>query len=210
MRVRVKPQSPDESVIRTRRPAALLIVSSGPQATIHPSLETSRTGLVQAKNRPRSPCFGYTPRIFVTGGNRCRPSKALSNEEHGLQLVSRWFEEVWNQGKREVIRELFPEDSVLHEGSIEVKGPEEFEKFYDRTARPVLRLPFQDRIEFREGRHGLHSLERGFQRKSQRAPGTRSPARPSCASETEDSSKPGRTGTRVSLQAQLAERAATA
>ena len=74
--------------------------------------------------------------------------QALSSEEHGLQLVSRWFEEVWNQGKREVIRELFPKDSVLHEGSIEVKGPEEFEKFYDEMHAQFSDFHFKPELSF--------------------------------------------------------------
>ena len=74
--------------------------------------------------------------------------QALSSEEHGLQLVSRWFEEVWNQGKREVIRELFPKDSVLHEGSVEVKGPEEFEKFYDEMHAQFSDFHFKTELSF--------------------------------------------------------------
>jgi predicted ester cyclase len=58
-------------------------------------------------------------------------SQALSQADQNRNLVHRWFEEVWNQGKREVIRELFLADCILHDGSKTIKGPAEFELFYD-------------------------------------------------------------------------------
>ncbi len=47
------------------------------------------------------------------------------------QFVARWFEEVWNQSKREAIHEMFPEDCILHDGRAEYRGPAEFKRFYD-------------------------------------------------------------------------------
>jgi predicted SnoaL-like aldol condensation-catalyzing enzyme len=52
-------------------------------------------------------------------------------QEAQKNMVVRWFEEVWNQGKREVIDEMFPTDCVLHDGRAEYRGPEEFKRFYD-------------------------------------------------------------------------------
>jgi len=47
------------------------------------------------------------------------------------QLMVRWFEEVWNQGRRETIHELFAENGVLHDGTATYSGPDEFCRFYD-------------------------------------------------------------------------------
>lgn len=52
--------------------------------------------------------------------------------EQNKKLVRRWFEEVWNQGRREVIDELMPTECIIYDGSKPVKGPEEFKPFYDR------------------------------------------------------------------------------
>ena len=47
-------------------------------------------------------------------------------------LIIRWFDEVWNQGKRETIDELMPEDCVIHDGDTDTKGPAEFGVFFNR------------------------------------------------------------------------------
>ena len=58
------------------------------------------------------------------------------------QLASRWFEEVWNQRRREVIRELFAAEGLAHLEGREVKGPEEFERVRDEMidAMPDLQI----------------------------------------------------------------------
>lgn len=62
----------------------------------------------------------------------------MSSATHGLiaseqnkALITRWFEEVWNQGRRETIFELMAESAVVHDGALEHRGPEEFARFYD-------------------------------------------------------------------------------
>ena len=55
----------------------------------------------------------------------------LSTTEQNKHLVHRWFEEVWNQGRREAIPELFAPDCVLHDGNVRIRGPREFEAFFD-------------------------------------------------------------------------------
>jgi predicted SnoaL-like aldol condensation-catalyzing enzyme len=55
------------------------------------------------------------------------------------QIMVRWFEEVWNQGKRETIHALFAENGVLHDGDTIFRGPDEFCRFYD-----ALRSQFSD------------------------------------------------------------------
>jgi predicted SnoaL-like aldol condensation-catalyzing enzyme len=58
-------------------------------------------------------------------------SPSLSIPEQNKQLVVRWFEEVWNQSRRDTIPELFPENGVIHDGPRQFRGPREFERFYD-------------------------------------------------------------------------------
>jgi steroid delta-isomerase-like uncharacterized protein len=45
---------------------------------------------------------------------------------------ARWFEEVWNKGRRTAITELLAPDAVLHEDDKDIVGPEGFYAFYDR------------------------------------------------------------------------------
>ncbi len=47
-------------------------------------------------------------------------------------LGRRWFELVWNQGRREAIAEMLPPDGVLHEAGADTTGPEGFYPFFDR------------------------------------------------------------------------------
>ena len=48
------------------------------------------------------------------------------------ELAKLWFEEVWNKGRREAIRELLASDAVIYDGGTTVKGPEGFYEFFDR------------------------------------------------------------------------------
>ena len=54
-----------------------------------------------------------------------------SISEQNKRLVLRWFDEVWNQGRRETIQELFAPEGALHDGLTTYHGPEEFTRFYD-------------------------------------------------------------------------------
>jgi predicted SnoaL-like aldol condensation-catalyzing enzyme len=51
--------------------------------------------------------------------------------EQNKQIMVRWFEEVWNRGRRETIHELFAQEGVLHDGSRTFSGPDEFCRFFD-------------------------------------------------------------------------------
>jgi ketosteroid isomerase-like protein len=55
----------------------------------------------------------------------------LDHQKTQKEFAARWFEEVWNQSRREAIDEMFPEDCVLHDGISEYRGPNEFKRFYD-------------------------------------------------------------------------------
>jgi predicted ester cyclase len=52
--------------------------------------------------------------------------------ESERELGRRWFELVWNQGRREAIAEMLAPDAVVHDGNSDASGPEGFYPFYDR------------------------------------------------------------------------------
>ncbi len=52
-------------------------------------------------------------------------------QEAQKRFAAKWFEEVWNQSRREAIDEMFPEDCILHDGRAQYRGPAEFKRFYD-------------------------------------------------------------------------------
>ena len=54
-----------------------------------------------------------------------------SISDQNKRLVMRWFDEVWNQGRRAAIAELYPSECVLHDGANTYCGPEEFTRFHD-------------------------------------------------------------------------------
>ena len=47
-------------------------------------------------------------------------------------LIGRWFEEVWNKGRREAIAEMLMPDAVIHDGAMSATGPVGFYPFFDR------------------------------------------------------------------------------
>jgi predicted SnoaL-like aldol condensation-catalyzing enzyme len=47
------------------------------------------------------------------------------------QVAERWFEEVWNLGRRETIDELLDPDCVIHDAGQDIVGPAGFKLFYD-------------------------------------------------------------------------------
>jgi steroid delta-isomerase-like uncharacterized protein len=49
-----------------------------------------------------------------------------------IEIAKLWFEEVWNKGRREAIRELLEPDAVIYESSEAIRGPEGFYPFFDR------------------------------------------------------------------------------
>lgn len=72
----------------------------------------------------------------------------MSTEEN-IQLMRRWFQEVWNEGRTETIHELLSPDSVARGqrgGETEIHGPVEFEKFVHeiRGAFPDIRVKAED------------------------------------------------------------------
>jgi steroid delta-isomerase-like uncharacterized protein len=66
-------------------------------------------------------------------------------------LIRRWFEEVWNQGREQTIDELVAPDSVIHglgDDSKQLRGPAGFRAFYHhfRGAFSDLRVDVEDVI----------------------------------------------------------------
>lgn len=55
-------------------------------------------------------------------------------------LGRRWFEEVWNQGRRESIAEMLAPDGVIHDGGTITVGPEGFYRFYERISKTFSNL----------------------------------------------------------------------
>ena len=66
-------------------------------------------------------------------------------------LIHRWFDEVWNQGREETIDELFASEAIAHglgEAEAQVRGPAEFKTFWRslRSALPDMRIRIEDTI----------------------------------------------------------------
>ena len=59
-------------------------------------------------------------------------AEAVTTLEHNKALTRRWFDEVWNQSRRETIFDLFAPECVLYEGHTPIRGPHEFAAFHDR------------------------------------------------------------------------------
>ena len=64
---------------------------------------------------------------------------------------ARWFEEVWNKGRREAIAEMLSPDAVLHEGDTDCVGPEGFYPFYDRLTAALTEFQITVHDAFSEG-----------------------------------------------------------
>jgi steroid delta-isomerase-like uncharacterized protein len=63
--------------------------------------------------------------------------KPATNQEETMNvseqnLAKRWFEEVWNKGRREAIAEMLAPDAVIHDGDFDTVGAEGFHSFFDR------------------------------------------------------------------------------
>jgi predicted SnoaL-like aldol condensation-catalyzing enzyme len=78
-------------------------------------------------------------------------AQPLSASEQNKHLVHRWFEEVWNQGNTGVIAELFAPDCVLHEGGLQIRGPQEFERFHDSLREQFSDIRVTSGVSLSEG-----------------------------------------------------------
>lgn len=81
-------------------------------------------------------------------------SQPQTTMDHNKKLVERWFKEVWNEGRRETIHELYASNAVLHDGKNRYRGPDEFLRFYealnsqfkDISIKPILALAEGDLV----------------------------------------------------------------
>src|SRR5258706_4335006 len=72
--------------------------------------------------------------------------------EANKALAIRWFEEVWNKGRREAIDEMMSPDALIEEGGAIVKGPDGFRPFFDRISAAFsdVRITVHDAIAERD------------------------------------------------------------
>ena len=72
--------------------------------------------------------------------------------EENKQLVRRWFEEVWNNGRSELIEEMFDENGIAHGLSDDpakpIRGPKDYTPFYKqfREAFPNMMIEVEDMV----------------------------------------------------------------
>jgi len=69
--------------------------------------------------------------------------------EQNIQLVRRWFQEVWNEGRIETVHELLSPDAVARGqrgAEAEIRGPEEFVRFVHeiRGTFPDIQVTVED------------------------------------------------------------------
>src|SRR5215472_12493201 len=75
----------------------------------------------------------------------------VSIEERNKALIRRWFDEVWNQRRADLIDEFRASDAVasgLEEGRTESRGKTPFEAFHSNlsAAFPDLRMTIEDMV----------------------------------------------------------------
>jgi len=82
--------------------------------------------------------------VGSAGANQERRGMSEANKE----LAQLWFEEVWNKGRREAIRELLAPDAVVYDAGEGVRGAEGFYHFFDRmrSAFSDIHFSVQDAI----------------------------------------------------------------
>ena len=72
--------------------------------------------------------------------------------EENNQLVRRWFDEVWNNGRADAIEEMFDENGIAHglgdDPSNPIKGPRDFRPFHTvfREAFPNMNIVIEDMV----------------------------------------------------------------
>ena len=72
--------------------------------------------------------------------------------EENKQLIRRWFDEVWNNGRDDVIEELFDENGIAHglgdDPANPIKGPSGYRPFYEtfRQGFPNITVVVEDMV----------------------------------------------------------------
>jgi steroid delta-isomerase-like uncharacterized protein len=72
----------------------------------------------------------------------------VTMSETARDLGRRWFEEVWNHGRREAIAEMMAPAGIIHDGETDSTGPEGFYPFFDRINETFsqIRVTVEDAI----------------------------------------------------------------
>jgi predicted SnoaL-like aldol condensation-catalyzing enzyme len=78
-------------------------------------------------------------------------SQSISPLDQNKQLTMRWFKEVWNLGQRDTIAQLFAPDGVIYDGATIIRGPGEFESFYDRLRAQFSEIKISPVLVLAEG-----------------------------------------------------------
>jgi predicted SnoaL-like aldol condensation-catalyzing enzyme len=71
--------------------------------------------------------------------------------DQNKQLGIRWFDEVWNKGRREVIHEMLTKDCIIHDGAVKFRGPEEFARFHDGLQAAFTNFKMNPIVSLAEG-----------------------------------------------------------
>ena len=72
--------------------------------------------------------------------------------QENIDLIRRWFDEVWNKGREEAIDEMFAADGIAHgladEAGNALLGPQEFKPFFRkfRSAFPEMKVVVEDTV----------------------------------------------------------------
>ena len=72
--------------------------------------------------------------------------------DQNAALIRRWFEEVWNKGREEVIDELFAAEGIAHgladEAGNDLRGPQDYKPFFRkfRSAFPEIEVVVEDTV----------------------------------------------------------------
>ena len=69
--------------------------------------------------------------------------------DENIQLLRRWFQEVWNEGRIQTVYDLLAPNAVARgqrAAEVEIRGPEQFEKFVHeiRGAFPDIQVKVED------------------------------------------------------------------
>ena len=67
------------------------------------------------------------------------------------QVAERWFEEVWNQRRRETIDELLAPDCVIHDAGADIVGRDAFKRFYDNIQNTLSEVRVNPQLSVSEG-----------------------------------------------------------
>src|SRR5579863_5240641 len=86
----------------------------------------------RGRHSPDSPCPPI-PRELTWGARKIvRQEYMLMSTDDNVQLMRRWFQEVWNEGRIQTVHELMAPGAVARgqrRAEAEICGPEEFAKF---------------------------------------------------------------------------------